>query len=266
MAASAIRDALRACTNGSRSDREKAATSTLVLELWPRLLAILPKQIVVFVRIPGWSSFAVLARYLKSSPLTTRSESLLITTRTAFTVCSRTIGAKSVKPVTFNRISEHRPDHEDKAFSGLTICGKILSLTIFWDKWSIMSGRLSSRQTRRARSGLPNSRTTTGVIFKSYSSSESFLLIRITRAKTFGPPPPNSTDLRSSGKILTLKKSSGKSSDSATVSSSLNLRQQDGHCLWKLISVPQKFFTFCFGLEPHVLNAFRQLNERRVEK
>lgn len=105
--------------------------------------------------------------------------------------------------------------------SKLTICGKILSLTVFGDRWSIIRGRLSRRQTRRARSGLLKSRTMTGVICESYSSSESFLLMRITSAKTFGPPPPNSADLSSSGSTLTLKNSSGKSSDSATASSSL---------------------------------------------
>jgi len=116
VAARAIRDALRACTKGSRSDRENAATSTLVrdynpaqqgageatlqLTFGPRFFAIFPKQIVVLVRIPGWSSLAVFARYRSSSPLIVRSESLPMTTRTAFTVCSRTMGARSVNPVT----------------------------------------------------------------------------------------------------------------------------------------------------------------------
>ena len=70
------------------------------LTLAPKFLAILPKQMVVFVRIPGCSSFAVFARHFKSSPLITRSESFEIIVRTDFTVCSRTIGATSVKPVT----------------------------------------------------------------------------------------------------------------------------------------------------------------------
>lgn len=86
-----------------------------------------------------------------------------------------------------------------------------------------MRGKLSSRQTLRARSGLLNRRIMTGVIWLSYSSSLIFVAMRMTIPNGFGPPPPNSTDLRSSGKTLTLKNSSGKSSDSATVSSSLKV-------------------------------------------
>lgn len=100
VAASAIRAALRAWTKGSRNDRVKAATSTFVLVLGPRFFAIFPKQIVVFVRMPGCSSFAVFARCRRSSPLITRSDSFGTTTKTALTVCSRTTGARSAKPVT----------------------------------------------------------------------------------------------------------------------------------------------------------------------
>ncbi len=58
----AIRAALRAWTKGSRREREKAATRTLAREEVPRCLAILPRQMVVLVRMPGCSSLAVLAR------------------------------------------------------------------------------------------------------------------------------------------------------------------------------------------------------------
>lgn len=86
-----------------------------------------------------------------------------------------------------------------------------------------MTGRLSSRHTLIPLSGFEKSLIMTGVIFKVYSSSDNLAPIFITDAKTFGPPPPNSTDLRSSGKTLALKNSSGKSSD--TSSSSLNNNQ-----------------------------------------
>lgn len=66
----------------------------------PRLRAILPKHIVVFVRMPGCSSLEVLARHFNSSPLIVRSDSLLMIVKMDFTVCSRTTGARSVKPVT----------------------------------------------------------------------------------------------------------------------------------------------------------------------
>jgi hypothetical protein len=66
-------------------------------------LAILPRQIVVLVRIPGCSSLAVLARYLNNSPLMVRSESFVMIVRTDFSVCSLTTGATSVKPVTWSR-------------------------------------------------------------------------------------------------------------------------------------------------------------------
>ena len=66
----------------------------------PRYLAILPRQIVVLVRMPGCSSLAVLARYRRRSPLMVRSESLVMMTSTDLRVCSRTMGARSVKPAT----------------------------------------------------------------------------------------------------------------------------------------------------------------------
>ncbi len=78
----------------------KAAMRTLALLLTPRFFAILPKQIVVLVRMPGCSSFDVLARYFNSSPLIVLSDNFPMIVRTALTVCSLTIGATSVKPVT----------------------------------------------------------------------------------------------------------------------------------------------------------------------
>ena len=97
---------------------------------------------------------------------------------------------------------------------GLTICGKILSLTTFGENLSIIRGKLSNKHTLMARSGFPNNRMTTGVTRVSKSSFESLAPIFITRLNAFGPPPPNSTDLRSSGRTFILKKSSGKSSAS----------------------------------------------------
>lgn len=99
--ARAIREALRAWTKGSLSDLEKAAMRTFALLEVPRFLAILPRQIVVLVRIPGCSSLAVLARYLSSSPFIVRSDSFVIRVSTDFKVCSRTRGATSVKPETY---------------------------------------------------------------------------------------------------------------------------------------------------------------------
>jgi len=99
--ASAINAAFLAWTKGSRRDRVKAAIRTFDLVLTPRFLDILPRQIVVFVRMPGCSSFEVFARYLRSSPLMVLSDSFPIIVKTALTVCSRTTGAKSVKPVTY---------------------------------------------------------------------------------------------------------------------------------------------------------------------
>ena len=66
----------------------------------PRFRAIFPRQMVVLVRIPGCSSLDVFASCFSKSPLIVRSESLVMIVRTAFTVCSRTSGATSVKPVT----------------------------------------------------------------------------------------------------------------------------------------------------------------------
>ena len=68
--------------------------------LVPKLRAIFPRQMVVLVRIPGCSSLEVFASCFSKSPLIVRSESLVIMVKTALTVCSRTSGAMSVKPVT----------------------------------------------------------------------------------------------------------------------------------------------------------------------
>lgn len=98
--ASAIKAAFLAWMKGSRSERVKAAIRTFDLVPTPRFLEIFPKQMVVLVRIPGCSSFDVFARYFNSSPLIVLSDSFVIIVSTALTVCSRTIGAASVKPVT----------------------------------------------------------------------------------------------------------------------------------------------------------------------
>ena len=74
----------------------------------PRFRAIFPKHMVVFVLMPGCSSFAVLARYFNSSPLIVRSANFVMMVKTAFTVCSRTTGARSVKPVTCYRQQNSR--------------------------------------------------------------------------------------------------------------------------------------------------------------
>ena len=119
VAARASKAALRAWTKGSRIERLKAAMRTLDLDyddnslfwigegygrsltLLLRCFAILPRQIVVFVLMPGSASLAVLARYLRRSPLTTRSESFVMSVSIDFTVCSRRRGAWSVKPVIY---------------------------------------------------------------------------------------------------------------------------------------------------------------------
>jgi hypothetical protein len=103
--ANAIKAAFRAWTNGSRSDLVNAAIRTFDRVPTPKFLDILPRQIVVFVRIPGCSSFEVLARYFKSSPLIVLSDNLPMMVNTALTVCSRTTGATSVKPLTYSIVS-----------------------------------------------------------------------------------------------------------------------------------------------------------------
>jgi hypothetical protein len=77
-----------------------AAIKTFDLVPTLRFFEIFPKHMVVFVRIPGCSSFEVLARYFRSSPLIVLSVNFSMIVKTDLTVCSRTIGAASVKPVT----------------------------------------------------------------------------------------------------------------------------------------------------------------------
>lgn len=61
----------------------------------------------------------------------------------------------------------------------------------------------------------------TGVIVESYSSSDKVAPNFMTKEKTLGPPPPNSTDFKSSGSTLVPTNSFGKSS--ATSSSALGI-------------------------------------------
>jgi hypothetical protein len=86
--AKACKAAFLACRKGSLRDLENAAINTFALDDTPKFLAILPRQIVVLVRIPGCSSLAVLARYFSNSPLMVRSESLLMIVSTDLSVCS----------------------------------------------------------------------------------------------------------------------------------------------------------------------------------
>jgi hypothetical protein len=112
----------------------------------------------------------------------------------------------------------------------LTICGNILSLTTFCGRRSIIDGRLSNKQTRIARSGLANSRTITGVMLDSNSSSDNLAPIFIITPMTLGPPPPNSIDLSNSGRTFILKNSSGKSSDrsSSSLKSQVSVSKRGG--------------------------------------
>ena len=77
-------------------------------------------------------------------------------------------------------------------------------------------GRLSSRHTLIARSGFENNLMMTGVTLVLNCSSERPEPILMTEDKTCGPPPPNSTDFSNSGKTLTLKNSSGRSSETSS--------------------------------------------------
>lgn len=130
-----------------------------------------------------------------------------------------------------------------------------------------MNGRLSSRQTRRALSGLPNKRTMTGVNLELYSSGDSFVPIFKMAVKTFGPPPPNSTDLSNSGRTFILKNSSGKSSESS--SSSLvqsahsTLPQQDTR---RALDIPDKLLPLSIVLKAQALYVVRQPDQRCLKE
>lgn len=87
------------------------------LTLGDRFFAIFPRHIVVFVRIPGCSSFAVRAKNRKSSPLMTLSDSFPMIVKTALTVCSRTTGATSVNPDVYFLISKMKPPKKDNIWN-----------------------------------------------------------------------------------------------------------------------------------------------------
>ena len=94
-----------------------------------RCFAIFPRQMVVFVRIPGCSSLCVFAKYFNRSPLIFLSfnchqcafskalKTLGITTSTARTVCSRITGTISVNPLIYYQpIYLRDPNHIWKHF------------------------------------------------------------------------------------------------------------------------------------------------------
>ena len=115
-----------------------------------------------------------------------------------------------------------------------------------------MFGKLSSRHTLIARSGLEKSLTITGVMRDSQSSSDRFFPIFITEANTFGPPPPNSIDFRSSGRTLTQKNSSGKSSETSSSSLTWSAETETLSPQYQ----PQKFFPFAITFQSKVLKSF----------
>ena len=72
---SALRPASRAGGNGSRSARKKADARIFFLVAGEMYSAILPRQMVVLVRMPGSSSVWHLAKYFNRSPLTIDADS-----------------------------------------------------------------------------------------------------------------------------------------------------------------------------------------------
>lgn len=66
----------------------------------------------MLVLMPGSESFEVFARYLRRSPFTTLSDSFGMMVKTDLTVCSRTRGAISVKPVTCYQFNGHQSNIE----------------------------------------------------------------------------------------------------------------------------------------------------------
>ena len=123
----------------------------------PKFLAIFPRQIVVFVRIPGWSSLDVLARYFRSSPFIVRSDSFVMMVRTALTVCSRTIGATSKNPVTCeiirrNKIEQHYVIPFAERFDHLPLSGAgAQSLVVNCPRGTLASHDQDSRTISRSQ-------------------------------------------------------------------------------------------------------------------
>lgn len=236
MADKASSPAFRACTKGSLRDLVKAATSTFDRVYTPELVSDVHAGKVcayTVAQILGNSAEAdscvgtdarlfviggacqVFEQFAVNNPITELVDDGQDSLDGLLSNDGRNVGeAGSLDRVRKARMLVNR--------KGLTICGKILSLTTFWGRLSIIRGKLSNRQTRRARSGFPNRRTTTGVNLALNSSGESLDPIFRVAPRTLGPPPPNSTDLSNSGSTFILKKSSGKSSERP--SSSLQMK------------------------------------------
>lgn len=107
-----------------------------------------------------------------------------------------------------------------------------------------------------------------GVIFDSKSSEGNLAASFSTMVRALGPPPPNSTDLTSSGRTLDLKNSSGKSS--VTFSNSLAAvldrakQREDMTCRSGEDSL-KELFPLIGILHSEILNPLCQMNQGGIE-
>mmetsp|Transcript_48481 Transcript_48481/g.116620 ORF Transcript_48481/g.116620 Transcript_48481/m.116620 type:complete len:281 (+) Transcript_48481:174-1016(+) len=170
--------ALRAGGKGSLSARTKAAMSTLSRVPASMCAAILPRQMVVLVRMAASSSICSLAK-ARITCCIEAGLSLGARVTMLFTVSSRSAGLVSTKPM-------------------LTLA-KRLSLTTLEVRYSTMLGRRSRRGMRMERSVLAKSLTTVGTTCSCISSSLSTLAMMSSGSRALAEPPPYSSELTSAG-------------------------------------------------------------------
>mmetsp|Transcript_14581 Transcript_14581/g.47612 ORF Transcript_14581/g.47612 Transcript_14581/m.47612 type:complete len:242 (-) Transcript_14581:779-1504(-) len=170
--------ALRPGGKGSLRARVKAGMSTRSRSAGSRYCAILPRQIVVLVRMAASSSSCSLAKARITSPSVAR-DSLGASGTTLLTVSSRSTGEVSAKP------SE--------------TCPKMDSLMVRWVRWGISWGSVLSSGMRMARSVLANSLTTVGTTCACISSSLSTVAMVRSGSSALAEAPPYSSELVRAG-------------------------------------------------------------------
>mmetsp|Transcript_21381 Transcript_21381/g.57580 ORF Transcript_21381/g.57580 Transcript_21381/m.57580 type:complete len:254 (-) Transcript_21381:147-908(-) len=178
VAVSERRAARRPGAKGSLSARQHAGMRTFSRVGASMWAAILPRQMVVLVRISVCSSSCSLAK-ARITCCIERGSNLGARGTIALTVSSRSTGDESTKPI--------------------ETCWKTWSLRSLVEICGTRLGRRSSSGMRIARSGLEKSFTIVGTTCVCISSSLSTCAILSRGSKARADPPPYSSELISAG-------------------------------------------------------------------
>mmetsp|Transcript_17698 Transcript_17698/g.44493 ORF Transcript_17698/g.44493 Transcript_17698/m.44493 type:complete len:254 (+) Transcript_17698:199-960(+) len=181
VAVSDINAAQRPGPKGSLSARQQAGMSTFSRVDGSMYAAILPRQMVVLVRMADSSSSCSLAK-ARMTCCIDRGSSLGARGTIALTVSSRSTGEVSTKPI--------------------ATCWKTESLSSRVEMCGTSTGSRSSSGMRIARSGLAKSLTIVGTTCACISSSVSTWAILSSGSRALAEPPPYSRELTSAGRTF----------------------------------------------------------------